>query len=113
MRSSPSIIPGADRDLYFVLNDFGERLGRAWVEMDEEHTDHDTLLRHLMEGQYGNPVRIVACNPSEGWSRDASEEIAHELHQLCADRNEVPTSLEAFLDAHGHRIDVQLFLPLE
>jgi hypothetical protein len=60
-------VPGTDRDIYLVLDDFG-RLGRAWPETDEEHTDRDTLLRHLMEGQYHNPVRIVSFNPSEGWS---------------------------------------------
>ena len=50
MRSSPSIVPGTDRDIYLVLDDFGSRLGRAWAETDEEHTYRDTLLRHLMEG---------------------------------------------------------------
>jgi hypothetical protein len=64
MRSSPSIVPGTDRDIYLVLDDFG-RLGRAWPETDEEHTDRDTLLRHLMEGQYHNPVRIVSFNPAK------------------------------------------------
>ncbi|MCD9817677.1 hypothetical protein [Bradyrhizobium japonicum] len=107
MRSSPSIVPGSDRDIYLVLDDFG--LGRAWTETDEEHTDRETLLRHLMEGQYSNPVRVVSFNTSEGWSRDASEEIADELQQRCAARGDVPPSLEAFLDAHG-RPDVQLIL---
>ena len=50
MRSSPSIVPGTDRDIYLVLDDFGSRLGRAWAETDEDHTDRDTLLRH------GGPV---------------------------------------------------------
>ena len=109
MRSSPSIVPGTDRDIYLVLDDFGSRLGRAWAETDEEHTDRDTLLRHLMEGQYHDPVRIVSFNPSEGWSQDASEEIAAEI-QRCAERGEVPTMLEAFLEQYGHRVDIQLAL---
>ena len=33
---SPSIVPeGANQDVYLVLNQFGERLGRAWCETDE------------------------------------------------------------------------------
>jgi len=32
-------------------------------------------LQHLFEGQYTTPVRIVAFNTAEGWSRDATEEI--------------------------------------
>jgi hypothetical protein len=33
----------------------------------------------LIGGQYNNPVRIVAFNTSEGWSRDVTEEIAREI----------------------------------
>ena len=33
MRSSPSIIPGIDRDVYLVLDDFG-RIGWVWRETD-------------------------------------------------------------------------------
>ena len=41
MRSSLSTSPALpdDRDVYLVLNDFGERLGRAWRETDEESGD--------------------------------------------------------------------------
>jgi hypothetical protein len=110
MRLSPSIVPGSDRDIYMVLDDFGYRLGRAWPEMSEEDTDRDTLLRHLMEGQYSDPIRIVSFNTSEGWSQDASEEIAAELRQHCAERGEVPPSFEDFLDRHGRAVDIQLSL---
>lgn len=110
MRSSPSIVPGSDRDIYFVLDDYGQRLGRAWRETDEEDTDRATLLRHLMEGQYANPIRIVSFNVTEGWSSDASEEIAVELRQRCAERGEVPPALEEFLDRHGQSVDIQLSL---
>jgi hypothetical protein len=52
MSFSPSIVPdGADQDVYGVLDQFGERLGRAWRETDEEDTDDVTLIRHLLEGQ--------------------------------------------------------------
>jgi hypothetical protein len=110
MRFSPSIVPGSDRDVYLVLDQFGRRLGRGWRETDEEDVDRDTLLRHLLDGQYSNPIRIVSFNTGEGWSRDASEEVAEELRQRCADRGEVPPSLEEFLGRHGHRVDIQLSL---
>ena len=72
MRVSPSIVPPSDdTDTYLVFDNFG-RLGRAWPETDEEDADRETLLRHLMEGQYSDPVRIVSFNTAEGWSRDAS-----------------------------------------
>jgi|SRR6516164_5928428 hypothetical protein len=76
MRPSPSIIPDdADRDIYLVLDDFGQ-LGRAWRETDERAADRDALIRDLLDGQYRDPVRIVAFNTVEGWSRDLTEEIA-------------------------------------
>ncbi|WP_225121619.1 hypothetical protein [Bradyrhizobium sp. BRP22] len=87
-----------------------QRLGRAWVETDEEHTERDTLLRYLMEGQCRNPIRIVSFNTSEGWSGDASEEIAAELRQRCAERGRCRRRWRIFLARHGHRIDIQLSL---
>ena len=60
-QSSPSIVPPeANQDTYLVLDDFGGRLGRAWRETDEEGADLETLIRDLMDDQYGNPVCIVA-----------------------------------------------------
>jgi hypothetical protein len=54
----PSIAPASpdDREIYLVLDDFGERLGRAWAETDEERTDRETVVRDLLEGQYSGPV---------------------------------------------------------
>jgi hypothetical protein len=37
------------------------------------------------EGQYSSPVRIVALNLAEGWSRDVSEEIAKIIDYKCSD----------------------------
>jgi hypothetical protein len=110
MRISPSIVPGSEQDVYLVLDDYGERLGRAWAEASEENTDRDTVLRHLMEGQYSSPIRVVSFNTSEGWSRDVSEEIAQELRQRCAERGEVPPNLEDYLERHGQHAAIQLSL---
>jgi hypothetical protein len=68
MRRSPSIVPDAnDRDIYSVLDDFG-RLGRSWREIDEERTDRETIITDLTDGQYSNPVRVIAFNTAERWS---------------------------------------------
>jgi hypothetical protein len=59
----PSIVPsGTSQDVFLVLDQFGERLGRDWRVTDEEDTDYETLIRHLLEGQYNNPVLVVAFN---------------------------------------------------
>jgi hypothetical protein len=101
MPQSPSIVPeDADRDVYLVLDDFGSLLGRAWREIDEADTDRATLIADLLDGQYRNPARIVAFNTAEGWSRDASEDIADELLDRCAERDTVPASLQHFLQRY-------------
>jgi hypothetical protein len=80
MPRSPSIVPHVDHDTYLVLNDFG-RFGRAWCEADEKDSDRASLLRRLLEDQYSHPVRIVAFNTAEGWSRDVTVDIADELRR--------------------------------
>jgi len=98
MRASPSIVPGGiDRDVYLVLDDFG--LGCAWRETNVEDTDLEAVINDLLEGQYCNPVRVIAFNLSEGWVRDVSEAIARKLRQRCADQNrELPDSLHQFVE---------------
>jgi len=87
-----------ERDVYLVFDDFG-RLGRAWRETDEERTDWRTLITDLLDGEYSDPVRIVAFNTAEGWSRDLSKEIADEIAQRChMDDFDVPPFLQRFVE---------------
>ena len=113
MRRSPSIIPDAvNRDVYLVLDDFG-RLGRSWRETDEQSSDRTAVIQDLLEGQYNNPVLVIAFNVAEGWSRDVSEEITEEIAQACADAHkEIPAGLEDFVARHGGGRPTQLPLPL-
>jgi len=104
MRTSPSMVPHAgDQDTYLVLDDFGGPIGRAWRETDEEGTRRETLIRDLFGGEYNNPVRIVAFNTAEGWSRDVTMDIADELRRRYVEYDEVPGSLLAFLEANQRR----------
>jgi hypothetical protein len=104
MSRSPSIVPReADQDIYLVLDDFGAWLGRVWSETDEEDTDRETLIRDLMDGQYSHPVRIVAFNTAQGWSRDVTVDIADELRRRFAEYDEVPRSVQEFLETAVRR----------
>ena len=103
MSASPSIIPGIDRDVYLVLDDFGRR-GCAWRETNVEDADLEAVIQDLLEGQYSNPVRVVGFNLSEGWVRDVSEEIALRLCQRCADEDrELPYSLHQLVEKTAAR----------
>jgi hypothetical protein len=99
MRTSPSIVP-RDEDIYLVEVDLGH-WGCVWTEADSSATDLETVMSDLLAGQHRNPVRIVAFNVSEGWSRDVSEDVAQELRRrLDLDFLEVPPSLQDFLERH-------------
>ena len=104
MRASPSIVPGINREVYLVLDDFGTNLGSAWREANVEDTDLETVINDLLEGQFCNPVRVIGFNVSEGWIRDVSEDVARELRQRCADQDsELPEFLRDFAERYGSR----------
>ena len=108
MGHSPSIVPDPlSRDVYLVLDDVGGRFGLAWPAADVADTDRPTMIRHLLEGQYSSPVRVVAFNTAEGWSRDVTEDIAAELAQACADRGEMPPSIANFIADHTGASEVR------
>ena len=110
---SPSIIPRADRldrDIYLVLEGF--RDGAAWRETDESDVDYDTLIADMLTGQYETPLRVLACNPQEGWARDGSEDVARELERRIAELDrEIGQGLQDFIEGQlGRKIGVQLSL---
>ena len=101
MSTSPSIVPpGDEHDTYLVLEDFGH-IGCCWHGIDAASADRETLIRDLVEGQYRHPVRIVAFNTAEGWSRDVTVDVANELRQRTFEFGEVPEAVYDFMEAHG------------
>ena len=99
---SPSIVPpGNDQDVYLVLDSFGDWIGQSWRETDVEDANLETLIEHLLEGQYSNPVRIVAFNTAEGWSRDVSKEVAEMLLQRSGEQSrDLTPSMQEFVDRY-------------
>jgi hypothetical protein len=62
MPCSPSIVPeDTNRDVYLVLDHFGV-LGRVWRETDETDANRARVIQDLLDGQYEEPVRIVALD---------------------------------------------------
>ena len=88
----------ACHDTYLVLDNFGDRQGRAWRETDDEATSREVLIRDLVDGQYNNPARIVAFNTAEGRSRDVTKDIADQLRRRLVEHDEVPASLQDFVE---------------
>jgi hypothetical protein len=102
MRKSPSIVPGSEPAVYFVMDDLG-KFGRVWREADVDATDYETVIRDLLSGQY-SPSQVISFNIKEGWSRDVSSEVAEDLIQRCyLEKRELPTSLQAFVESHAKK----------
>jgi hypothetical protein len=98
--AAPSIVPGVDQETYLVLDDFGP-MGQAWRETDPNQANLESVIADLFDDQYSNPVRVIAFNTAEGWSRDVSDDVARELRQRCADQDrELPTHLKDFVERH-------------
>jgi hypothetical protein len=109
---TPSIVPrGDDQNVYLVVDDLG-RLGRVYREADVETTDLEAVILDLLEGQYKDPVRVVAFNSAEGWSQDVSADIAQELRRRCdLQLSDVPSSIQDFVERFDG-VDRQLTLRL-
>ena len=109
---TPSIIPDDNNQtVYLVAEDFG-KLGSAWRETDFCATDRETLIQDLLDGQYINPIRVVAFNTAEGWAQDVSKDVAFEIQSRCdIDGRDVPETLQDFVDiyaASGRQLALRL-----
>ena len=97
---TPGLVLHFDVTVHIVLDEFG-KAGRAYRETAEEDTTLGSVVDDLLTGQFNNPVRIVAFNTSEGWSRDVSEDVAREVLRRLAGRRLAASSrkfVETYVD---------------
>jgi hypothetical protein len=97
---SPGTVPyGADETVYLVVDSFSN--GTVYRETEIEKADLETIVSDLLSGQYNSPVRIVAFNTLEHWSKDVSSDVAAEIQMRCdIDGVPVPDHLTDFLQSH-------------
>ena len=82
MRNQTPLVPGQsafDVTVYIVLNYYGSRLGRAYAETGDDEADEKTTIENILSGQHSHPIRVIAFNTAEGWSRDVTEDIANAI----------------------------------
>lgn len=112
--SVPSIVPhGDEHDVYIVEYHCFEH-GRIWGEVNSETPGLEPVVTDLLTGQYTDPIRVVAFNVADGWCRDASADVVHELRRHCdLQQRDIPFFLQDFVDRYeGRYRDVQLPLPM-
>jgi hypothetical protein len=76
-----SIVPKTEYATYLLLDEVGE-YGNLWRETAEDEANEDTIVQWIIEGQTNHPVKVVAFNTEEGWSRDVTHQIATKLLDL-------------------------------
>jgi hypothetical protein len=103
---APSIVPAVSHTHYVVLDDFGE-YGCIFHERREHETDEESVIRHLIEGQFNKPLRVFAFNADEGWSRDVSEGIADKvLRRVESGQGSLTSDTRTFVERHlGFSVD--------
>jgi hypothetical protein len=47
----------------------------------DQRSSREAVIEDMKRGEFNDPVRVVAFNPREGWSRDVSHEIAVEVQR--------------------------------
>jgi hypothetical protein len=88
------------------------RAGLAYVETDPAEADATTVIQNLLYGRYGEPLRVVALNVSESWSRDVSEAMAYRVREIAErEHYELTQGTLDFIGSHMGRV-MQQTLPL-
>jgi hypothetical protein len=76
-------------------------------------------VKDINEGQVDDVVAVLASNPAEGWSKDASEDVARECAKALCDNgrgHDVRTDLRDFIESHcglGTVLPVVAFEPAD
>jgi hypothetical protein len=98
-KSTLSLVPSYDNTVYLVLDSFGAA-GNVYRETNEGE-DLPAIVSDLIGGQYNSPLRVVAFNTAEGWSRDISIDVSREILQRLSKEKKVLTpSTRDFVSSH-------------
>jgi hypothetical protein len=99
---TPDLVPhfNVNGTVHIMLDDFG-KAGQVYRETAEADATLESVIDDLLTGQFNNPVRVVAFNTSQGWSRDVSEDVAREVLRRVAGRvRPLAASSRKFVEAY-------------
>jgi hypothetical protein len=76
-------------------------ISASWGALGARQTKKAPTAKHRSAVSWktsSHPVRIVALNTAEGWSRDVTVDIGDELRRRFPEYDEVPRSVQDFLE---------------
>jgi hypothetical protein len=77
-----SIVPDSEHTTYLLLDEMTNQHVSIWPEISADEANEATIVQWIIEGQFSRPIKIVAFNTEDGWSRDVTQEIATKLLDL-------------------------------
>ena len=97
MTDTATLVPVSESsDVYLVLDEL-QTFGRVWRELSEEAANKQAVLNLIANGEFHDPVRIIAFNAAEGWSRDVTGEFAEALLEREASDGDLSQSARMFV----------------
>jgi hypothetical protein len=97
MTDTPSLVPLQEHNNVYLVLDELPTFGRVWRELSEESANELTVLRLIANGDFHRPMRVIAFNLDEGWSRDVTEDIAEALLEREASEGDLSESARIFV----------------
>jgi hypothetical protein len=97
MTDTTSLVPLQENNNVYLVLDELPTFGRVWRELSEESANEQTILKLIANGDFLRPVRVIAFNLDEGWSRDVTEDIAQELLERDASKNDLSEPAKTFV----------------
>jgi hypothetical protein len=82
--ASPPLVPEIEArgPLYFVLCDYGPKVGRAFVETDPDMADRESIVQAIAAGEYTKVAQVLAVDLAAGTVRDATAEIMADVGEM-------------------------------
>jgi hypothetical protein len=78
----PSLVPSIEPAiLYFVMCDYGPKVGRAYVETDPDEADREHVIEAIAAGEYTKVAEVLAVDRASGTVRDVTAEIMAEVEE--------------------------------
>src|SRR5262249_17823522 len=74
-----SIVPDREHTTYLLLDEMTNQHVSIWPEISADQAKEATIVQWIIEGQFSRPIKIVAFNTDDGWSRDVTHDIAAKL----------------------------------
>jgi hypothetical protein len=80
------------------------RAGAFAAERDVDDLGLESTIADIMAGQVADVERVIAFNPAEAWSRDATEDIAIEIARRIGRAKScepIAPALRDFIETHA------------